>query len=60
MAGVKERYKVRWVDGTIRTVTAQSYQGAKREFVQLYRPEKGEPIVVWPQGQPNDKRNMRT
>lgn len=60
MAGFKERYKVRWTDGTIRTVTAQSYQGAKREFIRLYDPPKGATIKVWRQGSPEIVRQMRT
>ena len=59
MAGIKQRYKVRYEDGTIRTVTAQSHLGAKKIFIATYAPPKKAKLVVWPQGDPNDKRNMR-
>ena len=60
MAGLKQRYKIRYSDGTLRTVVAQSYEGAKRIFIARYQPPKGQPIVVWPQGDPAAKKNMRT
>lgn len=60
MAGVKQRYTVQYSDGTMRTVVAQSYQGAKKIFQVRYSPPKGECIVVWPQSDPSAKRNMRT
>jgi hypothetical protein len=60
MAGKKQRYKIQWVDGTIRTVTAQSFQGAKKEFQKLYCAPKGKAIIVWIQGAAHDKRSMRT
>lgn len=59
MAGYKERYKVRYEDGTIRTVTAQSYIGAKRVFIARYSPPKGAKLVVWPQGSPDLTKNFR-
>lgn len=59
MAGIKQRYKVQGEDGRIRTVVAQSYQGAKRKFICDYRPPKGWHIVVWPMGEKDAKKNMR-
>ncbi len=60
MAGVKERYKIQYSDGTIRTVSAQSYAGAKKIFIARFQPPKGQCIRIWPQGRPDDKRDMRT
>ena len=60
MAGTKQRYKVRYSNGTIRTVVAQSYKGAKEIFIARFQPPPGECIVVWPQGDKDASRNMRT
>lgn len=66
MAGHKIRYKVQYEDGTIRTVTAQSYQGAKDVFICRFQPPAGTRIVVWPDkkdaddvGLPDKKREKR-
>jgi hypothetical protein len=66
MAGFKIRWKVQWLstdrvpgDGRIRTYTAQSSQGAKREFICEVKPPKGAKLHVWPMGQHDDKRTMR-
>jgi hypothetical protein len=59
MAGTKERYKVQFQDGTIRTVTAQGYQSAKRQFIATYHPPKGTTFCVWPMGSPDKKKRMR-
>ncbi len=66
MAGFKQRYKVQWLstdrvsgDGRIRTYTAQSYQGAKREFIVDVKPPKGARINVWPMGDADAKKGMR-
>jgi hypothetical protein len=48
MAGRKIRYKIRFEDGTIRTVVAQSYKGAKEVFICRYQPPIGSRIEVWP------------
>jgi len=55
----KRRFKVRGEDGRIRTVSAQSHRGTKLAYAQLYGPEVGYHIVVWPMDDPSDKRNMR-
>lgn len=39
---------MRFEDGTIRTVVAQSYQGAKEVFICRYQPPIGSHIEVWP------------
>lgn len=59
MAGLKQRYKVQFEDGTIRTVTAQGYQSAKRQFIATYHPPKGSTMHVWPMGKPEQKKRMR-
>lgn len=60
MAGVKQRYTVQYSDGTMRTVVAQSYQGAKKIFIVRFAPPKGQCIMVWPQADPSAKRRMIT
>jgi hypothetical protein len=59
MAGFKQRFKVQFQDGTIRTVVAQSHTGAKRAFVAGYQPAKGSWLTVWPMGDEGNKRRMR-
>ena len=60
MAGVKQRYTVQYSDGTMRTVVAQSHQGAKKIFVARYQPPPGQSIVIWPQDDKDAKKCMRT
>jgi len=47
MAGYKMRYKVRYANGQIRTVVAQSHKGAKDIFIARFQPELGTHITVW-------------
>lgn len=58
--GRKERYSVRWIDGTVRSISAQSHRGARNAFVDEYEPEAGRTITVWPQSNPYDKQTFRT
>lgn len=58
--GKKERYSVRWEDGTVRTVSAQSHRGARKAFIDDYEPPSGGTIVVWPQSNASDKQTFRT
>lgn len=60
MAGAMRRFKVRYSDGTLRTVTARSHKGAKKIFIARYQPPRGECLVIWPQGDTDNKKNMRT
>ncbi|MDX1421493.1 MAG: hypothetical protein R3322_00045 [Kiloniellales bacterium] len=61
--GIKERYKIRYVDGRIYTVTARGYPSAKVEFVSRYQGQlplaRGQRLVVWPMGRTHESRNMR-
>lgn len=59
MAGFKQRYKIRGEDGRIRTVTAQSHQGAKRTYARGYGAPIGYRIVVWPMGDEGAQKEMR-
>ena len=55
----KERYTVQFEDGTMRSVVAQSYKGAKAVFIVRYQPPKGSNIRIWRQSDPGIKKNMR-
>ncbi len=66
MAGFKIRYKVRFEDGTLRTLTATSHRAAKKTFISRYAPPKGSELIVWPDesdarmvGIASEKRRMR-
>jgi len=66
MAGKVQRYKVQWIskgqysgDGRIRTVVAQGYNSAKKAFAKEFRPSAGIWVSIWPQGEPDDKREMK-
>jgi hypothetical protein len=59
VAGQKRRWKIRFEDGTIRTVTAQGFTSAKRTFIAQYQPPKGSQLVIWPMGEEHEKRHMR-
>jgi hypothetical protein len=56
----KERYSIRWIDGTVRSVTAQSHRGAKKAFMDEYDTPPGKELTIWPQSSPYDKRTFRT
>lgn len=55
----KERYTVQFEDGTMRSVVAQSYKGAKAVFMVRYQPPAGTSIRIWKQSDPSVKKNMR-
>jgi hypothetical protein len=56
----KERYSIRWIDGTIRSITAQSHRGARNAFLEEYEAPPGREITIWPQSNTSDKREFRT
>ena len=58
--GKQQRYSVQWTDGTIRTVVAQSYRGARNAFIDEYDPPANHTIKIWSQEFPNTKKHFRT
>lgn len=50
------RFTVRYVDGTVRSVSAQSHNGARDVFVARYQPpaHPRQRLCIWPQDDPSD------
>ncbi len=55
-----ERYKIRYSDGTIRTVSDHSYSLAWRAFVIRFQPPAGQCCIIWKQGNPGNQWEANT